>query len=87
MAAAAQHAVFGIDAADPAGSLLTCVKELFDNALDACAVHATGRIDVSVEPLDATGHSAGRLDAPHRHVERDSMTVADGGRQQAVAHE
>ena len=55
MAAAAQHAVFGIDAADPAGSLLTCVKELFDNALDACAVHATGRIDVSVEPLDADG--------------------------------
>jgi signal transduction histidine kinase len=54
-AAALLDGIRRIDAADPAGSLVTCVKELFDNALDACAAHATGRIDVSVEPLDADG--------------------------------
>jgi DNA topoisomerase VI subunit B len=51
--AAVEHAVFGIDAADPAGSLLTCVKELFDNALDACE---EGDIAPAIEvSADATG--------------------------------
>eukprot|EP00900_Chrysochromulina_parva_P014301 jgi/Chrpa1/22872/Chrysochromulina_OHIO_Genome00023076-RA len=54
-AAALLDGIRRIDAADPAGSLVTCVKELFDNALDACAAHATGRIVVRVEPLVADG--------------------------------
>ena len=54
-AAALLDGIRRLDAADPAGSLVTCVKELFDNALDACAAHATGRIAVSVQPLVADG--------------------------------
>lgn len=52
---AAPHALFGLDAADAASSLRTCVVELVDNAIDACQGSEAGRIDVSLEPLDAAG--------------------------------
>ena len=40
---AAAHALFGLNIDDPDISFYTCMKELFDNAVDACS--GSGRIE------------------------------------------
>ena len=52
--------VFGLDDAQPAQSLFTCVREMYENALDACALGRGGAVHnvlvsvVAEDPL-ATG--------------------------------
>ena len=64
---AAAHALFGLNIDDPDSSFYTCMKELFDNAVDACS--GSGRIESGEIHLRVEARTEALLD----------VTIKDNG--------